>query len=180
MQARGERVMLTKTKPTNHVVLLGDSIFDNARYVDGGPDVIQHLRQCLPSRWAATLNAVDGSVTRDVAEQLEALPHDASHLVLSIGGNDVLGLADLLDERARSVAEALAKLADAHEAFHGNYRTMLDGVMNAGLPTADCRLPSARSTTPASPRHDAGGWRQPRLRRLTTASRARPLCAGCR
>src|SRR5690349_5483722 len=31
-----------------HVVLLGDSIFDNAAYVGGGPDVITQLRAALP------------------------------------------------------------------------------------------------------------------------------------
>ncbi|HEX6372708.1 MAG TPA: hypothetical protein VF006_27555 [Longimicrobium sp.] len=31
-----------------HVVLLGDSIFDNASYVAGGPDVVTHLRGELP------------------------------------------------------------------------------------------------------------------------------------
>ncbi len=33
----------------NHIVLLGDSIFDNARYVPGGPSVIEHLRRGLPA-----------------------------------------------------------------------------------------------------------------------------------
>ena len=31
-----------------HVVLLGDSIFDNARYVPDRPPVIDQLRQALP------------------------------------------------------------------------------------------------------------------------------------
>lgn len=34
----------------SHVVLLGDSIFDNAAYVAGGPDVIRQLREMLPYR----------------------------------------------------------------------------------------------------------------------------------
>ena len=29
-----------------HVVLLGDSIFDNGAYTQGGPDVITQLRGC--------------------------------------------------------------------------------------------------------------------------------------
>ena len=28
-----------------HIVLLGDSIFDNAAYVAGGPDVVKQLRE---------------------------------------------------------------------------------------------------------------------------------------
>ena len=52
----------------NHIVLLGDSIFDNAAYVGGGPDVIEQLKSILPRDWQATLLAVDGSVTTDVID----------------------------------------------------------------------------------------------------------------
>jgi hypothetical protein len=58
----------------NHLVLLGDSIFDNAAYVNGGPDVIKHLRSILPRDWQATLLAVDGSVTTDVIDQIAHIP----------------------------------------------------------------------------------------------------------
>lgn len=37
-----------------HLVLLGDSVFDNAPYTDGGPAVIDHLGTLLgPSRRAS-------------------------------------------------------------------------------------------------------------------------------
>src|SRR5688500_14337329 len=55
---------------TGHVVLLGDSIFDNGAYVSGGPDVVAHLRAMLPRGWEATLLAVDGAVIDDVFRQL--------------------------------------------------------------------------------------------------------------
>jgi hypothetical protein len=32
-----------------HIILLGDSIFDNGVYVPGGPDVVKQLRQVLPA-----------------------------------------------------------------------------------------------------------------------------------
>lgn len=41
-----------------HIVLLGDSIFDNKVYVDEAPDVVGHLRNILPRDWKATLCAV--------------------------------------------------------------------------------------------------------------------------
>ena len=44
-----------------HIVLLGDSIFDNASYTSGGPDVISQVREILLKDWKATLLAVDGS-----------------------------------------------------------------------------------------------------------------------
>src|SRR3954447_24866153 len=90
-----ERPVITSTsqKPS-HVVLLGDSIFDNAAYTHGGPDVITHLRRVLPVDWRGTLCAVDGATSRDVASQLPCIPTDASHLVVSVGGNDALQNSD--------------------------------------------------------------------------------------
>ncbi len=38
----------------SHVVLLGDSNFDNARYVPGEPAVVEQLRRSLPRGWHAT------------------------------------------------------------------------------------------------------------------------------
>ena len=131
-----------------HVVLLGDSIFDNAAYVPGGPDVVRQLRERLPAGWRATLAAVDGSVITDVRRQLDRVPADASHLVLSAGGNDVLDLSAILEEGARSVAEALARIADARERFQRDYRAMLDGVTAKGLPVAVCTVYDARFPDP--------------------------------
>jgi hypothetical protein len=44
----------------------------NAAYTAGAPDVISHLRAELPSGWRASLLAVDGSTTGDLAPQLDA------------------------------------------------------------------------------------------------------------
>ena len=74
-----------------HIVLLGDSIFDNAAYVPGEPDVVSQVSAKLPHGWRATLCAVDGAVTRSVEQQLQDIPIDATHLVVSVGGNDALG-----------------------------------------------------------------------------------------
>jgi hypothetical protein len=48
-----------------HVVLLGNSIFDNASYTKGLPDVVTHLRELLPPDAKASLLAVGGSTTAD-------------------------------------------------------------------------------------------------------------------
>jgi hypothetical protein len=110
----------------SHVVLLGDSIFDNARYVPGGPSVIEHLRKCLPSGWRATLLARDGAGTAELTSQLERLPADATHLVASVGGNDALDHSNLLlHEPAGSFAEVLSRLADIREQFQQDYRGVL-------------------------------------------------------
>jgi hypothetical protein len=131
-----------------HIVLLGDSIFDNGAYVAGGPDVVKQLRECLPAGWRATLKAVDGSVTSGVQRQLHQLPADASHLVISVGGNDALGYASVLDEGARSIAEAVDRLAGVRERFQRDYTAMLDGVQRRGLPTSVCTIYDARFPDP--------------------------------
>jgi len=59
---------------TNHLVLLGDSIFDNAAYVRGRPAVVDQVRNSLPQGWRATLIARDGNVINDVHRQLDRLP----------------------------------------------------------------------------------------------------------
>lgn len=68
-----------------HVILLGDSIFDNRRYTEGEPDVISQVCRLLPSRSRASLLAVDGSTTEDVPAQAEMVLPDATHIVLSGG-----------------------------------------------------------------------------------------------
>jgi lysophospholipase L1-like esterase len=124
----------------NHVVLLGDSIFDNAAYVGGAPDVVRRVRQGLPHGSKATLRAIDGSTTGDVREQLRHLPTDATHLIVSAGGNDALGYIDFLGAPASSTAEALLGLADIAAEFEGRYRNMLTEVLAHGLPTAICTI----------------------------------------
>jgi lysophospholipase L1-like esterase len=128
----------------NHIVLLGDSIFDNAAYVAGGPDVVRQLRDILPSGWRATLNAIDGAVIADLPQQLQKIPGDASHLVVSVGGNDALGEAGLLERKVSSMAEALELITAVRERFRSAYARMLDHVLQRRLPLAVCTIYEAR------------------------------------
>ena len=133
-----------------HVVLLGDSIFDSAAYVRGGPDVVRQLRDILPADWSASLLAVDGAVTRGVAGQLSRVPEGATHLVVSVGGNDALGASGILRTAVRSVAEAVSLLAQAQDRFARDYDEMVDAVLARGLPTALCTI---YDTPPSAPDH---------------------------
>ena len=131
-----------------HIILLGDSIFDNGVYVPGQPDVVKQLRAALPSGWTASLLAVDGAVTRSVASQLTRVPRDATHLVVSVGGNDALGESNILGSPARVVGEAVMMLSDAQQRFAGNYADMLEGVLGLGLSTALCTIYDTPSSAP--------------------------------
>ena len=102
----------------NHVALLGDSIFDNGVYVAPAPAVSEQLCASLGSDWTVSLVAVDGHVTKDVGDrQVGRVPKGASHIVVSVGGNDALGHASILNEGARSVAEVVSRLAEAQARF---------------------------------------------------------------
>lgn len=132
----------------NHIVLVGDSVFDNAAYVAGGPDVVRQLRGILPSGWRTTLNALDGAVIADIARQLRNLPADATHLVVSAGGNDALGETHLLERSVGSMAEALELLAEVRERFRVAYAAMLEEVLQRRLHTAVCTIYEPRFPEP--------------------------------
>lgn len=123
-----------------HVVLLGDSIFDNSRYVPGQTPVIEQLRHILPPGSKATLLAVDGHETCHVAGQLRHLPADATHLFVSVGGNDALGKINLLMQPVVSVGAALALLRTVLDRFRSNYQKMLQAVLAFGKPTTVCTI----------------------------------------
>ena len=124
----------------SHLILLGDSIFDNAAYTEGGPDVVTQLKDLLPAGWAASLLAVDGSTTDDIADQVDCLPANATHLVLSVGGNDALQQAHLLFAPASSTQEAVNLLADLAEQFEHDYRAAVAACLRPGLPLKICTI----------------------------------------
>src|SRR5215470_12195950 len=123
-----------------HVILLGDSIFDNAAYTSGGPDVISQVREFLPVGWQASLLSVDRSTTDDVSKQLSRLTADATHLVLSAGGNDVLMHAGLFDIAVDRVAKSVAALADVSQEFEKKYRRAVAACMQAKMPLTICTI----------------------------------------
>lgn len=106
----------------SHLVLIGDSILDNAAYTEGGPDVVTQVRALLPKQWKASLLAIDGSTTDDVPAQLGRLPTDTTHIVLSAGGNDALMHLAVLQKPVLSVAESLGILAEIASDFERRYR----------------------------------------------------------
>ncbi len=123
-----------------HIVLLGDSIFDNAAYVGKNPSAIAQLQMKLPDNWNASLNAIDGNNVDDVYTQLEKLPKDATHLVLSVGGNNALSCVSILNEKVASSAEVFIKLANMREDFENQYQKLLQKIISLGIPTSICTI----------------------------------------
>jgi len=123
-----------------HAVLLGDSIFDNGVYVPDGPAFVDQLRAALSEEWKVSLLAVDGHVTVDVEAQLTRLPPDATHLVVSCGGNDALNYLPILAQGAQSVAEVLSNFAQIRSDFGQTYRRMLEKVVAKQRDVAICTV----------------------------------------
>jgi hypothetical protein len=126
---------------SGHIVLLGDSVFDNTHYVPGGPSVIEHVRRLLPPGWRATLLAVDGAVVSSVFRQLERLPGDATHLVLSAGGNNALWTAgNIFSLEARTVRDALEQVATARDEFSADFRKLMAELRLLARPLTVCTV----------------------------------------
>ena len=85
-----------------HLLMLGDSVFDNGVYVPGQPDVSAQVESHLERSFKSsklTFHARDGAVMSDVKnQQIKNIPEDITHIALSIGGNDLLGLIQYLDQ----------------------------------------------------------------------------------
>lgn len=141
---------------SGHVVLLGDSIFDNAAYVGRDPAVIDQVRDAMPE-WTATLLARDSSVAEDVATQLRRAPATTTHLIVSTGGNDAMGASGVLIRPVRSAREVFHELADIRDQFAADYRAMLDAVLARGLPTAVCTVYDGNADDPNDQRTQAAG-----------------------
>lgn len=122
-----------------HIVLLGDSIFDNAPYVPAGTEVPAQLQSLAQGRHRVSLLARDGAVLADMVGQvarLPELPEAADWLVVSCGGNDVLGLVGAVQSKVGSVIEAVSLLADWQAGFRRDYRRMLNVVLSRRKPVA--------------------------------------------
>ncbi|HEX6163217.1 MAG TPA: SGNH/GDSL hydrolase family protein [Vicinamibacterales bacterium] len=130
--------------PAPHIVLLGDSIFDNSAYTGGEPDVATHLRRIVPAEWRATLCAVDGATTSGIRSQVKRTPADATHLVVSVGGNDALGYVDLLSRRVESTAAALQLFAAPLDRFALDYEDAIGIVARLGKPLIVCTIYNGR------------------------------------
>src|SRR5205814_2105899 len=83
----------------------------------------------LPPQWSASLLAVDGATTDDVTDQMRRLPGEATHLVLSVGGNNALVHASMLDLPASSMAQSVGYLADVAVEFETSYRSTVEACL---------------------------------------------------
>ena len=123
-----------------NIVLLGDSALDNGAYTGGGPAIPEQLAELLAPNGHVTMLAIDGSTTDDIPSQLAEAPSNATHFLLSVGGNDAMLQIDVLSRPAQSVSHALISVAEVIADFNLAYRRCLDQVVALGLPTTVCTI----------------------------------------
>ena len=123
-----------------HIVLLGDSIFDNGAYVPDGPAVREQLVALLPEDDRVTLLAVDGDMTIHVKDQLNDLPGDATHLVVSCGGNDALAFLPEFIKPTNTISDAMVRFGELRQLFRERYTDMLQALADRELPILVCTI----------------------------------------
>jgi hypothetical protein len=123
-----------------HLLLLGDSTLDNGAYTAGQLPVIDQVHRLLPFGWNVSMAAIDGSMIEDVDDQLDAIPSDTTHLLLSVGGNDALMRADLLNTPVTSSGEAISMIGEAVAAFEAAYGRLVDKCLKRRVPLAVCTI----------------------------------------
>jgi hypothetical protein len=87
-----------------------------------------------------TLLALDGAITRGICEQSRQIPAGATHLFLSVGGNDALAIRSVLFGGSAMLIDALESLADIQATFRANYRAALKTLKARALPTFICTI----------------------------------------
>lgn len=122
------------------LVLIGDSILDNAPYAGEGKDTPSLLKQMLAPAWSVSLCARDGDTMDCIDEQLCSFEHRADTAVLSIGGNDVTQHIDLLARPARSYGEVLDALLQVTDDFEPAYRSVAQAVSARADRTILCTI----------------------------------------
>ena len=125
-----------------HVVLAGDSIFDNDGYVLGEPGVIEQLRKALPASWSAYKIAVDGDCIRHVVDQLKKLPTNCTDLIVSVGGNDARQYSNLLN-RVATPSDLQSIMSGPMAAFRAEYSKMLDTISRLSVRPHVCTIYTA-------------------------------------
>jgi lysophospholipase L1-like esterase len=116
------------------VILMGDSVLNNANYVPSGKSVYDRLKTKL----SKVINvAKDGATINDLYGQLDKIPVDLNksdtYIFISAGGNDIL------NKRTELSSNDIRRLFDMYMEFLKALRTKLGSVnvniINLYLPT---------------------------------------------
>ncbi|MDY7013858.1 MAG: SGNH/GDSL hydrolase family protein, partial [Cyanobacteriota bacterium] len=75
-----------------------------------------------------------------VFQQCDRVPKDATHLFVSVGGNDTLRYATQLLASTQPATQMLEAIATMKAEFDRNYRQMLEAILSLDKPTVLCTI----------------------------------------
>ena len=138
--------------------MLGDSVFDNVDYVKEGERGTEAWTKHLlePYNVGIEFLALDGATTVHVRNsQLGYLDQDTELIVMSIGGNDLLGILPLLETNQGSMLKTFAVMEEERESFRKSYAGMLEAIRKkspkAKIGVFDIYYPCWKSPRPFRP-----------------------------
>jgi hypothetical protein len=126
---------------SKHIVLLGDSVFDNKAYVgQSGKPVEAYLRGLLKDQYRVTSLAEDGARIEEVYRQAKSVPDDAAGLFLSAGGNNITAHINYLQQPAESAAEVLLTFRSLVDEFAAQYSRLIEHLSSLEIPLTVCTI----------------------------------------
>lgn len=134
--------LTAKTLPNEsaRIFLLGDSVFDNKRYVGNGPAVIDEVQKQFGDTWEVELLAVDGAVITEVDRQWVGKNLERAFVFLSIGGNDALKSIGILDRRVSNASQVFEELSDLRADFSKRLREVVTAICKSKAKLALCTI----------------------------------------
>ena len=133
--------------PLHHLALLGDSIFDSTGYLPQAQR-LDHLLRAHLQDWQVTLCARGGARLHDIHRQIHCMPESVSHVIMCIGGNDVLAFAHSIVQRGGSPLQLMQALKDFLRRFQEDYLNAAQQVRQLGKASAACLLCEPRIPVP--------------------------------
>lgn len=120
---------MQQNKPIG-VALLGDSTIHNDSYVPQGHTVLDYVFDAMDKKVNVTRYARDGAVMDSIAGQLEEVDwENTTHMVVSISGNDLLGIRfQVYQQQCGSVRDALVFLDAVKQKFSEAYEQLAMGL----------------------------------------------------
>lgn len=115
---------------SNNIVLIGDSVLNNSKYVPEGKSVVDILK----SKTGNVYNfAKDGAMINDLYSQLEQIPvelnKEETYVFISVGGNDILKKA-----ATRDISQLFNSYMDFISALRARLGSVKINILNLYLP----------------------------------------------
>jgi len=128
-----------------HIILAGDSVFKNDKFVQADFSVADLLGVTIPQQTKISLVANENCTIQDLKQQLCALPGSTSHVFLSCGKCLLHEFASRLQKDISNYGNFLDQLATLKNDYALHYRSLIHLAKDATSHIVSCSLIEDRS-----------------------------------